>query len=507
MCAKGPKRCVNNTQYFRAIQNAERLHGSGCIYIMYKCTASTPCTVRLSRRIPYIDMKNNKNNNTGVINFNATKAFKPGMLSIPAPIRSSLTPDGAEWLVAALDPFHDFEHPIRGAPDHVSSKSYVRVYNQSVTLSATADDDFISVLFTGFHSYFGRNFYAWGTDGECNDMPAAGVAIYPIQILRSTLAQGQPSLTKYVGGTSTTIGQLGTCQVGDVPSRLVALGVEVIDITPSLYKKGTIMVAHSNGEAEIGCNCVKDRTAVTARDVQYSTLSKPALVWSNEVASQLPGTYIGAIRDGVYTQARLNEVQPPGRQTIVFDAATGGAHGRHPVIREHGTTARETFLLAPTSDFAGDIEMEPFFNSMTWLDSGFQPLSIMCSGLSVETVLQVVVKATVEYFPEPTHPFECGLANFSPQYDPRAFILYHEAVRYLPYAVPVGQNAHGDFWRKVQSALQNAGRVVVAGAPYLLEGASAAALAAGQPEVAAIAQAVKSMLTVRKQQPRMRRRG
>jgi len=393
--------------------------------------------------------------------------------SLPA----SLNPESKDWLISALDPFHDFEHPIEGAPDQVVSRSYTRKYTQSLTVSAAADDDNIEIQFYGFHGAKLNRFSEWGADYVC-DPPDTSVSLAPITILSKNGA-AWPTIGHYFAGTATKLGNMFTAHVDDVPSRLVSLGLEVNDVTPTLYRKGTVHANHLSGESEILNVGRFDATPVTPVHSSNLFIRKPTVPISATGLIQIPGAYMGPSSKGIYVAARLNEVQPPARGQITYPNGTlTGAHQPLVLLSEAwGSTTPAEHLYTQVSDSPMGMYFEENECGSAWRDSGFMPFVVGFSGLSAETVLQISVVTTTEYFPQVTHPFECGLATFSPVYDPEAFRVYHEVMRTLPSAVPVGMNAAGDYWRMVISAARKVVSVARRTAPYAgyaLQGVGAA---------------------------------
>ena len=227
-----------------------------------------------------------------------------------------------------MDPFHDFEHPIEGAPDHCVSKSYTRKFTQTATVDATSAGDNLAIFFWGCHGASDTSFYYWGVD-YAPDALTTGVAVAPIHVLRtaSTLA---PRLANFVTGTSTTLARFYTRQVSGIPSRLVSLGVEVTDVTPSLYRKGVIHVAHANGEREEGVYQVADSAGATTAVHHFR---KPCTPWHPGQCAVIPGSYVGPAARGVYVQARLSEIQPPYAGTSVMpNGTTMGNFTMHPLL-------------------------------------------------------------------------------------------------------------------------------------------------------------------------------
>jgi hypothetical protein len=416
-------------------------------------------------------------------------------ISLPPQISSRMSKDGQDWLVSAIDPYHDFERSIEGAPDHLVSKSFTRRFNQALTIGANADDDYIYIDFFGFHGV-AANWCQWGVDSVPVAIDA-GVSIHPIHIYRSAVASG--TIGQIIGATATTLGGFDTTQSPDVPSRIVSMGLEITDVTPSLYKKGTIYCTHVNGEVE-DCNYQVTTPADGWFAAPYFT--KPCLPSSTDQIAQLPGAYVGKLADGIYTQARLCEFQPPRRQHITHSAGgTAGSHNKSQVIMYAHTTASRSSIWQPTVDPTLALTPANMMSRTAAPDSGFQPFRIICAGMAAETTLQVTVKITVEYFPVPTHLFECGLATFSPAYDPLAIAAYHAIISQLPYAVPVGFNSAGEFWRMAQAAARRVASVVTRYGPAVLDIASKTAAAAGQPEVAAMLGIANKLIANKQKQP------
>ncbi len=398
-------------------------------------------------------------------------------------LKTKLRPDSYDWLVSAVDPFHDFEHPIEGAPDACLGRSFTRKFTQTSTISAAAEDDNISLFFTGCHGGSDAMFYSWGPDGYC-DALAAGVSLYPIMVLRNAVGT-QPNFTRYCAGTSTSLGGFTTRQVATVPSRLVSIGVEITDTTQALYRRGTLAVAHANATAVDGFYTTADVAPVPVHFFQPSPMPctmTPLMAHG--------GAYIGPAAKGVYVQGRMNAIQPPvaGRYTT-SNNTTYGFPGKHPLLAENVGTGTNLNLIAPTVNNGDALTGANFNVRNTWSDSGFAPFVIQMMGLSVESTFQITVKTTVEYFPTCQFSFELGLATYSPAYDPEAFRIYHEVMRQIPAGVPVSMNAAGDFWRMIVTAAR---RVMAAGAKYgpaVLKAVETAASVAGHPELAAAARA------------------
>lgn len=437
-------------------------------------------------------MNNNNNNNN-----NRARKNRGLISGLPADVASHLSKDGADWLVSALDPFHDFERSIEGAPDMLSSKSFTRRYNQTLTVSALAEDDYISIDYFGGHGVK-NNYEAWGPDAYPDEITSSGWEVYPIHILRTPAVTGAPSLGM-LAGTASTLGGFVTTQSPTIPSRIISMGLEVVDVTPSLYKKGVIQCSHVNGAVQhLTMNGTITDMVLGSTAMRYAAFAKPSLPINSTQMAALPGSYIGKLSDGIYTQARLGEVQSPTQSDVYQNnGALSGSFLQHQVLGYADEVAPRSELYQPTFNTGDQVKATNFYIRHCTADSGFQPFRILISGVAESTTLQVTVRITVEYFPTPTHPFECGIATLSPAYDPYAFLAYHAIISQIPYGVPVSMNAKGDFWRMVWAAATKAGAFLRQHAPMIAGGVGSIATALGHPEVAAIAQAVAKAIPPR----------
>lgn len=404
--------------------------------------------------------------------------------------KTRISPDSANWLLSASDPFHDFEHPIEGAPDEAISKSYTRKFVQTQTVSASADDDQITIFFTGCHGGNDVTFQSWGVDYIPDDIVnGAGGPLAPITIVRRAAGALAPSLNSAIMGTTTILGRMYTRQVNDIPSRLVSIGLEVTDVTAQLYKKGTLFVAHANGEVEDGTYPVYD---MNSAPFTVPFFRKPILPYTQSQAMAIPGSYQGALAKGCYVVGRLNKIQPPRRGTVTYtNGSTFGSYLQRPLIQETSTPSGPAVAtLQPVCPSLTVATFDEISAVPTWHDSGFVPFSVIMNGMAVETTLQITVKCTVEYFPQSTHPFECGLATYSPSFEPEAFRIYHEIMRQIPAAVPVGFNGAGDYWRMVQAAAKKVAFGIARYGPALADSLSLFGSMSGQPEAIALGRMV-----------------
>jgi hypothetical protein len=406
----------------------------------------------------------------------------------------SLRSESKDWLISATDPFHDFEHPIEGAPDDTIGKSFTRLFTQTATISAANDDDQISIVFYGHHGADSVGFYNWGVDGYCDASSTPSVPVHPITAYRSSSAR-VPCLTERYDGNATVVLGMGTCQNDLIPSRLVSLGLEIVDTTPALYKKGTIHVNHMSGVVEESLITRLDASETPVNCFQHA-YRKPLVPTIPSALVQLPGSYTNAVAKGAYIVGRINKISTPARTAWTVPAGSvTGTNSPYPILSE--VYNGKEYWFAP-SNTAGLTWQYPL---KTWRDSGFSPFVAMLTGLAETATFQVTVKTTVEYFPGATHLLECGLATNTPIYEPDAFRIYHEIMRQMPSAVPVSFNAAGDYWRMLVAAARRVVVTLRTAAPVVGAALQAAGAAAGNPLMSAAGQAVSLIPPPRPKRP------
>lgn len=375
-----------------------------------------------------------------------------------------------DWLTVAIDPYHDTAVNLEGMPDSTLSRSYVRVHNQTWDVACTADSDNISVNFFGFH----------GAPTSMNQVTSnrniAGTSfnLSPMTIIRSPTGV-DPSVYNTAVGTATVVGGGGTTLDGTKPSRLIAMAIEIHDVTPQLYKKGTISAAHLSGTVDH-----VETVRYIGTDVSIERCDEEAMRPSS--LSQLqayPTMLTGEASKGCYMIARLQHPRKPAR----FEGTANYGHSWSLV--EIGSAGTQTRF------YKGGATWDDYL-SRGVVHSGFQPMYIRLSGLPDVGQYRITMRCIVEYFPEPSDLVDLSISTLSPAYCSKAFELYHEVVSRMPTYVPVGNNASGDFWRMALRVLKFVAPPIVSAVPLALT-------AAGQPELGAIARVVGNALNAKLQ--------
>lgn len=373
--------------------------------------------------------------------------------------RISFSEESQGWLTAALDPFHDFQYEVEGLPDERSAPSMVQIHNQSYTLtaptSAAGATWDASVLYTGFNSVI-------------NETPGSGMITVTGSAVvhrynHGALSTGTPfgSLNIWAGAAGSVMstgapGTIGDTEVslGSVLStdrcRLIGVGVEIHNTTAEVYRQGSLTVAQLPDVASDNFNvCYMDTNAAPYKDtsaqadrafIQASTL--PPLM-------SVPGASTWPASEGVYAVPRM--VFVPRDIYLYGTSATPGASSRIPVL--YGTDGK---IASPEPKGCVSVAAgyeQTLFSARA--PSGWSPLQVWFSGLSSQTTLTITYRTIVEYFPALGSPL-LPTARPSPVFDPAALGCYSAVITEAPYAVPVNQNAAGEYFRKVLQILANA---------------------------------------------------
>lgn len=366
----------------------------------------------------------------------------------------SLTPGGKSWLIAALDPYHDNQLDLEGLPDQRSAPSVVQLHNQSYNLTVPTSAGGLtwdaSVLWTGINTPI-----PVCPDGGMMTMASAGLHTFNSASLSSGMSFGALNIWAGAAGSTMTTGapftigdlhtSLGSVQTTD-RCRLIAVGFEIHNTTADVFKQGSLTVAQLP-------DCACDATNVQYVGT-YSTVKHTEGVQADRSFRQactlapllqVPGSSTWPASKGAYVIPRM--VSTP--QDVKFygftpSGADKGAISRVPII--YGTDGKvATPEITGVAIGAGG---EFCYLFKPHAPNNFSPVQVWLSGLSNQSTLTITLRTVVEYFPA----LESGLlpgATPSPCYDPKALALYSAIVTEAPYAVQVGQNSAGDYFRRI----------------------------------------------------------
>jgi len=369
-------------------------------------------------------------------------------------LQKSISKCAQDWLTAALDPYHDYQMDLEGLPDERSAPSVVQMHNQSYTLtaptSAAGGNWDASVLYTGFDSVIGN---------RCGMMAKLTASLHAYD--HTSFSSGQPfgALTVWAGAAGSTQTNGAPMTLGDTNvslgsaldvdrCRLIGVAFEVHNTTAEIYKQGSLTVAQlPDCATDAGSILYHDTASTDAyHDFTFQSDKGALKACTLQPLLAIPGSQTWPADKGVYAIPRMTEV--PRK----LAALSGGTSSGRTVIA-YGLGGTGVGTLEPTGFQSDGSIVVPTIPVVS--PSGFSPLQVYLSGLSSSTTLTITFRTIVEYFPALGSTL-LPLATPSPYYEAKVFGLYGAIAARAPYAVPVGQNAAGDYFRKIAGLLSNA---------------------------------------------------
>lgn len=388
----------------------------------------------------------------------------------------SITPEGSDFLIAALDPMHDNQlKNLVGWPDVETTASVVRCVKQSLTIkkpdsiSGNWDCHVIQypwLVQQPFVACTRLNNEVVQTSLETKPVfPMGGLSAYSVPAGNDLNLSTVPDHTLTLADN-----------YGKGASRLLGVGIEVVNTTSDLHKQGQAYVwRQPNSRVEsTGFNSALGRGDFNAR-VAFDGLPISCPPLNSQSAMLIPGTRQWRAEDGSYQvvphvgqdnpPALVNYTQPVVHMEPVDDTPRGAS-----------ATA-----LAPSSFNTSTVAVPVPFIQGT--DVAFAPFNIypihqtgaIYAGLSAETSLTLTWNVFIETFPTVADPDILVLATPSAEYDPMALMMYSHALNTLPVGVPSDWNGFGDWFADVVSTVTD----------FITPGA----MALGMPAIAGISAA------------------
>jgi hypothetical protein len=388
---------------------------------------------------------------------------------------------GKNWLIRALDPFHDSNITCEGFPDGQSYQCITQQIKQTVAITAPPycvsnnlnfdcliiDLPFLGAGFIKLVGPAGQAFTLGPPEVYFNSFvvnsSASGYTSFVASWMMILCVPAGHTFdwvsfsNDYNAGKATvTYVQLDSrYTAGDY--RVISKGFEVHNTSSELNRQGSVIC----GELP-----VPDRfTAFTSFiQVQNSWTSGspttnatadvlPIPMWpaSQADALRLPGSVQWEAKDGCYCPATLTNLLLPISNCQVicpyFYDTTGYAGAIViPAIPVNINTGQSAFPVVNLVDF--NMKFAYF------------------AGMAVNTTLQLNSNITVERFPDSTLPDLEVLAHPSPHRDTIAMDMYSSIVSDIAVAVPVSENSFGDFFSDAIGAIKDYVQPVLSVIPH-----------------------------------------
>jgi hypothetical protein len=372
-----------------------------------------------------------------------------------------LTPDGRDWLILALDPFHDMNHQAAGYPDADGSQTVVSCFQYQMDVSAPQgvignwDAHIYTLPETMASACIAANENAdWGGSVDQSGTP---ISLGPLNI--TTVAAGAstgPAEPLPANYSNRTLPPFGNHDLIEGVSRVIGLGYEVTNTTAEMHKQGSVtsyrmpQFCSATGTTLINQygGSLKAIAGYQRWQLPPSTAAEANLLKGTRTWDASAGVYATAVQNSV-----VNPLSMPGNTLQVFSAQPFPTGAANYVMRSAILTSNVN--LPPSLSAA----VPDVTQSMPFDTTG----SIFC-GLSNETTLTVKVRFYVERAPTFKEPTLSVLATPSAGYDVTALELYSHAISQLPVAVTVSENGLGDWFKGVLNVIKD----VAGGATSLL---------------------------------------
>lgn len=392
------------------------------------------------------------------------------MVNATLPLKTD-TPEGDQWLKAALDPFHDYLLTVSGLPDQEIGNTCVQVFKKKVSITKPKKLDPEST----WDCHIAALPIMYGAP-----MPIGGEALFP-----SNAGAGFMQAAKWNVGGSATAPTLGTVVVNKVTSgsptwphpnpvigqqgmdwtddvtfesdsydaidprsatamaRLIAGGFEVHNDTAEIYKQGastTYTMPQSAFHAVQAFSVVGDASGfgeLATFRMPPTTLEDAALIPNSVAMSAAQGVLAPFVMDVSHNPFELNQPRIPA--AVYKDAAVSY------VLTPDGELPPNTVVMSNTFNNGRDGELR----QSDYRTAHIETTGYYASGLSSQTVLTLDLTFVVELRPTPANPTLLSLASPSCPFDAAALAAYTSIRKSLPPGVPVDMNAKGDWFRMI----------------------------------------------------------
>jgi len=398
--------------------------------------------------------------------------------------RLGLTDAGKQWLIAAVDPWHDTPVTCTGFPDVNESASVVQVVPLSATISVpngvTGNWD------AHFHQFPWQrvsNLSAgnWSSTVDGNQITGFGDFLVggdgintPAPVGHSNINIGGFIVDRVASGSSTFVynntNSVVPFDAGLQPYltgeyRIIGMGFEVINTTSDLNVQGLCTVYRQPCANQDSAKTVLETFgSITTGSNTLFQSGYPSMLNTNMPPSNtaeallLDGSKQWKAKEGCYVVSTLssdelpagtNSVQPCLHLSAVDPLQTGSGFGWAVQIPHGGAQTNYNSLQWTISGATFQILQLPAGNSQF---QNFNHSGAIFSGLSNTTTLQVNAKYYIERFPTQQDSALVVLARQGARDDCIARDLYSEIIREMPVGVPQRMNGLGEWFADAVSS-------------------------------------------------------
>jgi len=383
-----------------------------------------------------------------------------------------LQPSGAEWLKAAVDPFHDTPLDVCGYPDTNEAASVVQVVRVSANIAVPSSVTSPNNWDCHIHSFpwFGVDSPLIGTI-QTNDIGTQNYGPLAITNFNATTApMGNLGVCSVPAGTATwdsgasntdshiqfpLLSQIAPYLRGEY--RVIAKGYEVINTTSDLNVQGLVTVYR---QPFPDTDTAKGQWVFETQEGGGPTISAqgfPSAVWTefppenSGTALLLDGSKQWKAKEGAYVVDTLNSEEIPAGIDLaccVLKPPTTDTNFSTNGALISGVAAKLLMSVPPTSTTNTYYGIGP----VGLLPTKFNQSGVYFTGLSYSTTLTLNAIYYIERFPSQQDSDLVVLAKHSCRSDPVARALYSEIIRMMPVGVPQRMNGMGEWFADAVSS-------------------------------------------------------
>jgi len=363
-------------------------------------------------------------------------------------LQKKLSKESQDFIVQALDPYHDYRRNRVGYPDMSSgSSAVVRIVERltikrpnNVAENATWQFHMFNTPVQTMSAAAQSERGTLTVTGTVNAGPGRTLKQQFIQIWSGSMSDEEMVFGENSNAESTGTGFQETLQQQRGGARLVAAGFEIVNTTPNLTKGGTathyrVPWMHDRG---IVVDYDPDTQKKHTRTVyQYSGAPNTISEAQNSPGSQTWNAEFGSYC--VCTQSAMDNAltMPMFHEPIMFETPPNLTSNVRAIF--NAGLANET--NNPTVYHLNNMDC-----SGAWY-----------TGLSPDSTFTVTVCMYIEMIPDPSNKLLVSMSNPMAAYDPDALELLARCYTQLPVACPKGDNDAGDFFRKVLGIIGKVG--------------------------------------------------
>jgi hypothetical protein len=358
-----------------------------------------------------------------------------------------LTPEGRDWLIAALDPFHDSELTLAGYPDVLTASTVVQLVKQQLQITVPTT---------------GPGTVTAGNNWDCDVVMWPMLAVHPVGISSivspvGIIATGAGGSGFDAGGLTVSAGPQGNglwptntlnntsatyTQLNPLPyikgqGRVIGMGFEVVNTTAEINKQGQVTAWRQPTKwtptsLNVATTPSQYVNGLTTR-LPPSTIAQCQLLYGSRSWAAAEGAYVVSRQNGEDNPARI-----PSFQSSIYTS---------------GDFASGVQDIVYTENVATTFNGSQVTNSDWYLP--FDLSGVHFTGLSFATTLTVNVRWLIERIPGPLEADLVVLATPSCPYDPLALDIYCRCLRDMPPGVMLKENPLGEWFSKVLSTVGN----------------------------------------------------